>query len=66
MRPNIGSNVRMRGSNTASHQTGWTGSIARIMHLFATTPAERFLEMGRKAAVLDVRAPEPSVRAGRS
>jgi hypothetical protein len=50
----------------ASHQTGWTGSIARIMHLFATTPAERFLEMGRKAAVVDVRAPEPSVRAGRS
>ncbi len=27
----------------ASHQTGWTGIIARIMHLFATTTAEQAL-----------------------
>ncbi len=27
----------------ASHQTGWTGIIARAMHLFATTPAEQVL-----------------------
>ncbi|HEY7284488.1 MAG TPA: hypothetical protein VH497_03520 [Vicinamibacterales bacterium] len=50
----------------ASHQTGWTGIIARIMHLFATTPAEQLLELGRKAAVVEVGTPEPSVRAGRS
>jgi hypothetical protein len=35
----------------ASHQTGWTGIIARIMHLFASTSAEQMLEMGRRAAV---------------
>jgi hypothetical protein len=28
----------------ASHQTGWTGAIARIMHVFATTDAHQFLE----------------------
>ena len=28
----------------ASHQTGWTGVIARAMHLFETTPPERVLE----------------------
>jgi hypothetical protein len=30
----------------ASHQTGWTGGIARIMHFFATTSAEQVLELG--------------------
>jgi hypothetical protein len=34
----------------ASHQTGWTGIIARIMHLFATTTPEKMLEIGKKAA----------------
>jgi hypothetical protein len=33
----------------ASHQTGWTGLIARIWHLFATAPAERVLELGKAA-----------------
>ena len=28
----------------ASHQTGWTGIVARIMHLFATMNAEEYLE----------------------
>ena len=37
----------------ASHQTGWTGIVARMMHLFATTPAERALELGKAAAVAD-------------
>ena len=32
----------------ASHQTGWTGSIARIMHLFATLKPEH-LEVSKKA-----------------
>jgi hypothetical protein len=30
----------------ASHQTGWTGVIARLMHIFATMPAERLLLRG--------------------
>jgi hypothetical protein len=34
----------------ASHQTGWTGVIARAMHLFATTTAEQVLELGKMAA----------------
>jgi hypothetical protein len=33
----------------ASHQTGWTGAIARIMHLFATMSPELFLAEGKKA-----------------
>src|SRR6516165_7908515 len=38
----------------ASHQTGWTGIIARIMHLFATTTAEQALELGKAAAIVEV------------
>src|SRR5579883_1752143 len=38
----------------ASHQTGWTGIIARIMHLFATTTAEQVLQLGKAAAVIEV------------
>jgi mannosylglycerate hydrolase MGH1-like protein len=34
----------------ASHQTGWTGTIAALMHLFATLTPEQFLEGGRQAA----------------
>ena len=33
----------------ASHQTGWTGIVARMMHLFATTTPEQVLEGGKKA-----------------
>jgi hypothetical protein len=43
----------------ASHQTGWTGVIARIMHLFATTTAEQLLELGKVAGVTEV---EPASR----
>ena len=38
----------------ASHQTGWTGVIARAMHLFATSTAEQFLALGAKAGVVEV------------
>jgi Glycosyl hydrolase family 63 C-terminal domain len=31
----------------ASHQTGWTGLIARLMHFFATVKPEDLLEHGR-------------------
>jgi hypothetical protein len=34
----------------ASHQTGWTGVVATMMHLFASTSAEEILEGGRRAA----------------
>jgi hypothetical protein len=33
----------------ASHQTGWTGVIARAMHLFATITPERLLQLGKLA-----------------
>jgi hypothetical protein len=35
----------------ASHQTGWTGIIARVMHLFATMTPEQVVELGKEAAV---------------
>ena len=38
----------------ASHQTGWTGLIASIMHVFATTTSEQALELGKIAAVTDM------------
>jgi hypothetical protein len=38
----------------ASHQTGWTGIIARVMHLFATTTPEQILELGKSAGVVEV------------
>jgi hypothetical protein len=45
----------------ASHQTGWTGLIARVMHFFATTTAEQVVELGKKAAVVET---EPTVKRG--
>jgi hypothetical protein len=38
----------------ASHQTGWTGIVARAMHLFATTTAEQVLQLGKTAAVVEI------------
>jgi hypothetical protein len=37
----------------ASHQTGWTGAIARVMHVFATTTQDQVLELGQKAAIVE-------------
>jgi hypothetical protein len=37
----------------ASHQTGWTGIVARALHLFATTSAKQTLELGKRAAVVE-------------
>jgi hypothetical protein len=45
----------------ASHQTGWTGIVARGMHLFATSTAAEVLELGKSAAVMET---EPVPRAG--
>jgi hypothetical protein len=41
----------------ASHQTGWTGVIARLMHLFATTTADQVLELGKGAAAVEIEKP---------
>jgi hypothetical protein len=38
----------------ASHQTGWTGVIARAMHVFATSNAEQLLELGKAAAFTEL------------
>jgi len=46
----------------ASHQTGWTGIVARLMHLFGSSTAEQFLEIGSKAGIVEV---EPAKK-GRS
>jgi hypothetical protein len=40
----------------ASHQTGWTGIVARGLHLFATTTAEQMLELGRMAPIIEIPA----------
>jgi hypothetical protein len=45
------------GDNGASHQTGWTGILARMMHLFATTTGKQVLELGKAAAVIEVDRP---------
>jgi hypothetical protein len=44
----------------ASHQTGWTGIVARAMHLFATTTAEQTLELGKMAAFVETEPTEDS------
>jgi hypothetical protein len=33
----------------ASHQTGWTGTVAGLMRLFTTVTLEQYLEGGRQA-----------------
>ena len=38
----------------ASHQTGWTGAIARAIHMFATSTEDEVLELGQDAAVMEV------------
>ena len=48
----------------ASHQTGWTGIIARIMHLFATTTSEQFFQLGKAAAVAEIQQPLRSQQVG--
>jgi hypothetical protein len=47
----------------ANHQTGWTGIVARGMHLFATTTPEQILRVGKMAVAIDVHAPAPEAAA---
>ena len=42
----------------ASHQTGWTGVIAREMHLFATSSAEQMLTFGKVASLTELEVPQ--------
>jgi hypothetical protein len=48
----------------ASHQTGWTGIVARLMHLFATTTPEQVLEFGKMAAVVELEKPRAAQLVG--
>jgi len=48
----------------ASHQTGWTGIIARGMHLFATTTREQAIALGKAAAVTEVSEKAQGAQAG--
>jgi hypothetical protein len=50
----------------ASHQTGWTGIVARGLHLFATTTAEQALQLGKTAAVVEVHKTRSGQLAGAS
>jgi Glycosyl hydrolase family 63 C-terminal domain len=47
----------------ASHQTGWTGIVARAMHLFATVTPQQVLELG-KASVFTEVEPERTSQTG--
>jgi hypothetical protein len=46
----------------ASHQTGWTGGVARLMNFFATTTAEQMLTLGKAAVFVETERPSPSGR----
>lgn len=48
----------------ASHQTGWTGVVARLLHLFATTTPEQLLQVSKMAGVTEVQKPSSSQMAG--
>jgi hypothetical protein len=49
----------------ASHQTGWTGIIARTMHLFATNTPASVLERGKGGLTLAPKARPPTPLRGR-
>ncbi len=48
----------------ASHQTGWTGIIARGLHMFATTTAAQVIELGQKAGIVETESPWSGQLAG--
>jgi len=35
---------------------GWTGIIARLMHMFATSTADQVLELGQTAALVETKS----------
>ncbi len=46
----------------ASHQTGWTGAIARLMHLFAVIDSQMMLEQGKDISAGVTRQPVKRVK----
>ncbi len=46
----------------ASHQTGWTGIVARMMHVFASVSAELVLEQGKQAIAASAADPPQDSR----
>ena len=44
----------------ASHQTGWTGIVARAMHLFGSSTAEEYLQLGDVAGIIEVEPDKPA------
>jgi hypothetical protein len=50
----------------ASHQTGWTGIVARGMHLFAVTTPDQVLLLGKVAAAIEAATDEEGTLAARS
>ena len=38
----------------ANHQTGWTGLIARALHLFANTSAQQILDFGKLSTIIEM------------
>jgi hypothetical protein len=48
----------------ASHQTGWTGIIARLLHLFATTTPGEVLQLGKLGAGKEGEPPRSGERVG--
>jgi hypothetical protein len=43
----------------ASHQTGWTGIVARTMHFIATTTPDQVIEPGGLAGIAEVPSTDP-------
>jgi hypothetical protein len=46
----------------ASHQTGWTGLVGQLIHMFGNLDAQRYLEGGREGAFAEVAAAVPTGR----
>jgi len=44
----------------ASHQTGWTGLVAKLIQLYGILDPKRLLEVGREAAF--IKGPDAAVR----
>jgi len=42
------------GAAVGDGARGWTGVIARLMHVFATSTPEQFLELGKAAVIREV------------
>jgi hypothetical protein len=42
----------------AGHQTGWTGVVARLMHLSPTTTGQQVLDLDKLATMVDIESVE--------